>query len=109
MNDTIKIYGASTPERQRLESAAMLINSNFNPNHATARVSDEWFDFEGGVKWTTLMIGAYPALNPLQQAMITRGSLEDYTKVVAAVIVAHRDRMNMLTAVRYGLEEEEEA
>lgn len=106
MTDTIKIYGENTPERQRLESAAILINSNFDHNHATARVSEEWFDFEGGVKWTTLMVGGYPALNPQQQKELTSGSLRDFTNVVAAIVYTHRERMNVLTKVRYGLEDE---
>jgi len=106
MTDTLKIFGANTPERQRLESAAMLINSNFDSNHATARVSDEWFDYEGGLMWTTLMIGQYPALNPQQQRELTSGSLREFTNVCAAVIYAHRERMNMLAEVRYGLQED---
>lgn len=107
MTDTLKIYGTNTPERQRLEAAATLINSNFDHNHATARVSDEWFDYEGGVMWTTLMIGQYPALNPQQQREVTSGSLRDFTNVCAAVIYAHRERMNMLSEVRFGLQEVE--
>lgn len=104
MTDTIKIYGANTPEHQRMEAAATLINSNFSHNNATARVSDEWFDYEGGVKWTTIMIGAYPALNPLDQAKLASGSLKDFAEVVAAVVETHRSRINMLNNIRYGLE-----
>lgn len=106
MTDTLKIFGANTPERQRLESAAMLINSNFDHNNATARVSDEWFDYEGGVMWTTLMIGPYPALSPQQQKELTSGTLREWSNVVAAIVYAHRERMNMLAEVRYGLEGE---
>ena len=106
MTDTLKIFGANTPERQRLEAAAILINSNFDHNHATARVSDEWFDYDGGVMWTTLMIGQYPALNPQQQKELTSGTLREWSNVVAAVTYAHRERMNMLAEVRYGLQED---
>ena len=108
MNDTLKIYGVNTPERMRLESAAMLINSSFigNANNATARVEDVWFDYEGGVMWTTLMVGQYPALNPKQQKELTSGTLREWTNVVAAVTYAHRERINMLAEVRYGLQED---
>lgn len=104
---TVNVYGENTKEYQRLEAAAKLINSDFESNHATARVSDEWFDFKGGVRWTTLMVGEYQALTPQQQADITQGSLRAFTNACAAVIMAHRDRMNMLAGIRYGLEEDE--
>ena len=106
MTDTLKIFGANTPERQWLESADMLINSNFDHNNATARVSDEWFDYEGGVMWTTLMIGPYPALNPQQQTALTAGNIKDFANVVSAVVRTHWERISMLNDVRYGLEEE---
>jgi hypothetical protein len=106
MTDTIRIFGANTPERQRLEAAATLINSYFDHNNATARVTDEWFDYEGGVMWTTIMVGQYPALNPLQQARLISDDFEDFARTVAAVVETHRARMNMLLGVRYGLQEE---
>lgn len=106
MTDTLKIYGASTPERQKLEAAAMLINSNFEGKYATARVSDEWFDYEGGIKWTTIMVGPYPALNPQQQTALTAGNIKDFANVVSAVVRTHWERISMLNDVRYGLEED---
>ena len=108
MNKTIRVYGPKTKEYQRLEAAAKLINADFDSDNATARVSDEWFDFPGGMRWTTLLIGEYQALNPEQQREITDGTLRDFTTACAAVIYTHRERMNMLSAVRYGLNPEEE-
>jgi hypothetical protein len=108
MNNTIKIFGENTHEYKRLDAAAKLVNSEFDVYNATAKVSDEWFDYAGGVKFTTLVVGQYQALNPLQQAKITTGSLKDFTDAVAAVIETHRARMNMLTEIRYGLQQEVE-
>lgn len=107
MNNTIRIYGSNTKEFKRLEAAAKLINADFDANNATARVSEEWFDYPGGVRWTTLIISEYQALNPEQQRQITSGSLREFTAACAAVIYAHRARMNMLAEIRYGLGEAE--
>ena len=106
MNKTIRVYGPNTKEYQRLEAAATLINADFEHNNATARVADAWFDYPGGMRWTTLLISEYQALNPEQQKDITDGSLRDFTNACAAVINSHRERMNALAEVRYGLEAE---
>ena len=106
MNKTIRVYGPKTKEYQRLEAAAILINSEFVADNATARVSDEWFDYPGGMRWTTLTISEYQALNPEQQKAITAGTLRDFTGAVAAVIYTHRERVNALTEIRYGLEDD---
>ena len=108
MNKTVRVYGPKTKEYQRLEAAAKLINADFDDNNATARVSDEWFDYPGGMRWTTLLIGEYQALNPQQQREITDGSLREFTYACAAIINTHRERMNMLSAVRFGLRGDEE-
>lgn len=107
MNKTIRVYGPNTKEYQRLEAAAKLINADFDHNNATARVSDEWFDYPGGMRWTTLLISECQALNPQQQKDITDGTLREFTNACAAVIYTHRERMNMLAEVRYGLGEDE--
>ena len=107
MNKTIRVYGPNTKEYQRLEAAAKLINADFDSNNATARISDEWFDYPGGMRWTTLLISEYQALNPEQQREITSGTLRDFTAACAAVINTHRERMNMLAEIRYGLGEVE--
>lgn len=105
MTDTIKVFGVHTPERQRLESAAMLINSNFDYYHASAKVEDAWFDFEGGVRWTTLTVGGVP-VSPQQQIELTTGTFREFAAVVSVVVNAYRDRIQALTSVRYGLQEE---
>lgn len=107
MNDIIRIYGGNTKEHQRLEAAATLINADFEYNNATAKVSDVWFDYPGGVMWTTITIGEHQALSPQQQQWITQGSLRDFTNACAAAINSHRERVNMLAGIRYGLKEEE--
>ena len=104
MANTIRVFGGNTKEYQRLEAAAKLINADFDHNHATARVSDEWFDYPGGVMWTTLVIGENQALTPEQQAWITGGTLREFTNACASVIYNHRERMNALAEIRYGLE-----
>ena len=104
MKNTIRVYGPNTKEYQRLESAAKLINAEFDRDNATARVSDEWFDYPGGIRWTTLVVSEHQALNPQQQKNITVGSLRDFTSACAAVIYTHRERMNALAEIRYGLE-----
>ena len=53
------------------------------------------------------MISEYQALNPQQQRDIVDGSLRDFTSACAAVIYTHRERMNALSQIRYGLEEVE--
>ena len=98
--------GTEIARFQRLEAAARLINADFEHNYATARVSDEWFDYPGGVMWTTIVIGEHQALTPEQQIFITDGSLREFTYACAAAIEAHRSRINMLTGIRYGLQEE---
>ena len=107
MNKTIRVFGPNTKEYQRLEAAAKLINADFDHNNATARVSEEWFDYPCGIRWTTLLISEYQALNPQQQRDIVDGSLRDFTSACAAVIYTHRERMNALSQIRYGLEEVE--
>ena len=106
-NKTIRVYGPQTKEYQRLEAAARLINADFEHNYATARVSDEWFDYPGGVRWSTIVIGEHQALTPEQQVYITDGSLREFTYACAAAIEAHRSRVNMLSEIRYGLPKEE--
>ena len=106
-NNTIRVFGPQTREHQRLEAAARLINADFEHNYATARVSDEWFDYPGGVMWTTIVIGEHQALTPEQQRYITDGSLRDFTYACAAAIETHKSRINMLTKIRYGLQEED--
>ena len=54
----------------------------------------------------TIMVGQYPALNPLEQAKLISDDLEDFARTVAAVVETHRARMNMLLGARYGLQEE---
>lgn len=107
--DNIRIFGANTKEHQRLEAAVKLINADFEHNNATAKISDVWFDYPGGVMWTTITIGELQALSPQQQKWITQGSLRDFTNACAAAINSHRERVNMLAEIRYGLPEEEEA
>ena len=107
-NNTIRVFGPQTREHQRLEAAARLINADFEHNYATARVSDEWFDYPGGVMWTTIVIGEHQALTPAQQRYITDGSLRDFTYACAAAIETHKSRINMLAEIRYGLQEEED-
>lgn len=104
MANTIRVFGPNTQENQRLQAAAILINSEFDSNHATARVSDEWFDFPGGVMWTTITIGDQQYLTPEQQEAITQGSPREFTNAYVSVIYSYRERMNKLTGIRYGLE-----
>ena len=104
MANTIRVFGPNTPEHKRLEAAAILINSEFDHNHATARVSDEWFDYPGGVMWTTIVIGEQQYLTPEQQNWITQGTPRELTNAVVSVTASYRERMNALSEIRYGLE-----
>ena len=103
MQDTIKVYGPKTKEYQRLQAAAMLVNAEFGNNYAEAIVEDVFFDFGGGIKWTTLIIGDHQALDPMQHAKITVGKMADFTEAVVEVMEAHKTHMQFTSALRYGV------
>jgi hypothetical protein len=104
MIDTIKVYGEKTKEHQRLEAAALIINAEFDSKFAEAIVEDTYFDYGGGVKWTTIIIGDYQALDPMQQAKIVLGDMKDFGEAVTEVIKRHRQHVQLVNAVRYGVE-----
>ena len=108
MTDTIKVFGERTREYQRLEAAAKLVNAEFDYNNAEAAVREVYFDFGGGVMWTTIVIGDYQALDPLQHAKITLGSMADFAGAVQDVIQKHRAHVNLLASVRYGVKQNEQ-
>ena len=101
--DTIKIYGPKTKEHKRLEAAAILINAEFDGCFGDAEVRDVFWDYGGGIKWTTICFGNdYQALNPVQQAMITLGGMGDFSKAVTEVIDTHRKHIELVNHIRYG-------
>jgi hypothetical protein len=108
MQDTIKVFGEKTKEHKRLEAAAMLINAEFDGNYGEAEVKDVFWDYGGGVKWTTICFGhEYQALSPMQHAMITVGKMADFAKAVSEVMESHRKHMQLSLALRYGVKADE--
>ena len=101
--DTIRIYGEKTKEHKRLEAAAMLINAEFDDCFGDAIVKDMFWDYGGGVKWTTIVIdGQYQALDPLQHAKIVLGNMDDFGAVVNEVVGRRRKHMQLVNNIRYG-------
>lgn len=101
--DTIKIYGWKTKERKRLEAAAILINAEFDDSFGDAEVKDVFWDYGGGIKWTTIVFGdQYQALDPLQHAKIVLGNFDEFGKVVGQVVSTRRKHMQLVNHIRYG-------
>ena len=82
--DSIKVVGANTKAYKRLQGAATLINAEIEPGYGEAVVEETWFDYGGGLKWTTIIMrthegacGDYQMLNPVQQGKIIYGDLDD--------------------------------
>lgn len=102
MTDTIRVYGEKTKEYRRLQAAADLINAEFDENFGDAEVRDVYWDYGGGIKWTTICFkGEYQALDPRQHAIITTGSITDFASAVLEVVIRHREMMNMSLTLRY--------
>lgn len=109
MTDTIKVYGPKTKEHKRLEAAAMLINAEFGDNYGDAEVRDVFWDYGGGIKWTTICFGNdYQALEPLTHAKITVGNMVDFAEAVSHVIERHKHHMQLASALRYGVNANEQ-
>ena len=100
MLDVIKVFGEKTKEHKRLEAAAMLINAEFDEKNAIARVGETWWDFGGDIKWTTIIIGDYQALNPLQMAKIVSGNLKEFIEVVEELVQKHWEHVQLIEALR---------
>ena len=105
--DTIRIYGEKTKEYRRLQAAADLINTEFDNNYGDAEVRDVYWDYGGGIKWTTICFkGEYQALDPRKHEMITLGSITDFADAVREVVIKHREMMLLTLDLRYGMEKE---
>lgn len=101
--DTIKVYGENTKEHTRLEAATMLINAEFDSHFGDAEVRDMYWDYGGGVMWTTIVFkGDYQALDPLNHAMIVLGNMDDFAAAVKHVIERHRHHIQLVNNLRYG-------
>lgn len=101
--DTIRIYGPNTKEYKRLQAAVDLINAEINSNFGDAEVRDVFWDYGGGIKWTTIVFGdQYQALNPLQHAKIVLGNFDEFGKVVGQVVSTRRKHMQLVNNIRYG-------
>ena len=100
MMDVIKVFGEKTKERKRLEAAAALINAEFDEKNATARVDETYWDYGGGIKWTTIIIGDNQVLSPLQMAKVVSGDLRDFTEVVEELVRKHWEHVQLIEALR---------
>ena len=101
--DTIKTYGQKTKEHKRLEAAAILINAEFDDNFGDAVVKDVYWDFGGGLMWTTIVFEEqYQALDPVQHAKIVLGTWDEFGQVVGEVVSRRRKHMQLVNTIRYG-------
>ena len=105
--DTIRIYGPKTKEYIRLQAAADLINAEFDSKYGDAEVRDVYWDYGGGIKWTTICFGNdYQALVPDTHEMIVAGSMIDFARAVLDVVIEHREHINLTLNLRYGSRKE---
>lgn len=105
--DAIKVVGANTKAYKRLQAAATLINAEIEPSYGEAIVEETWFDYGGGMKWTTIIMrthegacGDYQMLNPFEQGQIMYGDLEDVCEAVKDVIESHLKLQKYKTDIR---------
>ena len=101
--DTIRTYGPKAKEYMRLKAAADLINAEFDcSNYADAEVRDVYWDYGGGIMWTTICFGnEYQALNPDTHEKIVAGSLTDFAEAVTEVVIRRRKHIELTIALRY--------
>ncbi len=78
----IKTFAKGTPEHTRLEIAAAIMTIK-SPNHKRYYVSETYFDFGQGWKWTTILRegdrwGDVQALYPVEQeSILTAENVEE--------------------------------
>ena len=105
--DTIRTYGPKTRAYRRLQAAADLINAEFDCNYGDAEVRDVFWDYGGGIKWTTICFGNdYQALDPDIHEMIVVGNMIDFAKAVIHVVERRREHINLTLNLRYGKRED---
>lgn len=101
--DTIRIYAPKTKEHKRLQAAVELINAEFDDNFGDAEVRDVFWDYGGGIRWTTICFGNdYQALDPVQHAKLVLGNMDDFGAVVNEVVSRRRKHMQLVNHIRYG-------
>ena len=106
--DTIKTYGPKTKEYKRLQAAVDLINAEINSNFGDAEVRDVFWDYGGGIKWTTICFGNdYQALDPDEHELIVAGNMIDFARAVIDVINSRRKHIKLIMKLRYGEDDEE--
>ena len=103
--DTIRTYGPKTKEYIRLQAAVDLINAEFDSKYGDAEVKDVYWDYGGGIKWTTICFGNdSQALDPDMHEMITAGNMIDFARAVIEVVSRRRDHIMLTMTLRYGKE-----